>query len=146
MWSEFIGSMIHQFLLQVRPMAYFKVLIMEKHGNCIHVILSKVIFFMTWNFIQKIRKQLYAITFYNGVYKSQDGGLTWNPINKGLKWKTNATCCSDLPQIEVDPNNGKIAYVLLPNRIVYRTSNEGESWQPANQGLKLTCRSACVND
>ena len=48
------------------------------------------------------------------------------------------TCCSDLPQIEVDPNNGKIAYVLLPNRIVYRSSNDGESWQPANHGLKFT--------
>lgn len=81
---------------------------------------------------------LYAVSFYNGVFKSQDGGANWSPKNSGLKWKTTAVCCADLPQIEVDPNNGRIAYVLLPNRIIYRTSNGGESWQPANQGLKFT--------
>ena len=94
-------------------------------------------FFHDMEFHPENPKTIYAVTFYNGVYKSQDSGLTWNQINKGLKWKTNTECCSDLPQIEVDPNNGKVAYVLLPNRIVYRTSNEGESWQAANHGLKL---------
>jgi photosystem II stability/assembly factor-like uncharacterized protein len=95
-------------------------------------------FFHDMEFDSQDPQKIYAVTFYNGVYRSQDGGLTWNQKNKGLKWKTDKACCIDLPQIEVDPNNGKIAYALLPNRIVYRTSNEGESWQAANQGLKFT--------
>jgi photosystem II stability/assembly factor-like uncharacterized protein len=95
-------------------------------------------FFHDMEFHPQDPKKIYAITFYNGIYKSVDGGLSWSPTNNGLKWKTTAACCPDLPQIEVDPYNGKIAYALLPNRIIYRTSNEGTSWQPANHGLKVT--------
>jgi photosystem II stability/assembly factor-like uncharacterized protein len=95
-------------------------------------------FFHDLEFDPKDPKILYAVSFYNGVFKSIDGGATWHQKNSGLKWKNITNCCADIPQVEVDPNNGNIAYVLLPNRIIYRTSNGGESWQPANHGLKFT--------
>jgi photosystem II stability/assembly factor-like uncharacterized protein len=83
-------------------------------------------------------KVLYAVSYYNGVFKSTDGGLSWTARNNGLKLKPLRDCCVDLPQLEVDPSNGKTLYVLLPSRLVYRSNNGGETWQPANHGLDFT--------
>ena len=81
---------------------------------------------------------LYAVSYYNGVYKSTDGGLSWTTKNNGLKLKPVRDCCVDIPQIEVDPGNGKMLYALLSNRIVYRSDNGGEAWRPASHGLDFT--------
>jgi len=95
-------------------------------------------FFHDLEFDPKDPQVLYAVSFYNGVFKSIDGGITWSQKNSGLKWKNISNCCADIPQVEVDPNNGRIVYVLLPNRIIYRSSDAAESWKPANTGLKFT--------
>src|SRR5262245_4225622 len=72
-------------------------------------------FFHDLEFDPKDPNILYAVSFYNGVFKSGDAGATWTQKNSGLKWKNVIACCADIPQIEVDPNNGRIAYALLPN-------------------------------
>ena len=81
---------------------------------------------------------LFAVSYYNGVYKSTDTGMTWTPRNNGLKLKTLRDCCVDIPQLEIDPGNGKILYVLLPGRTVYRSDNGGESWKATSHGLVFT--------
>lgn len=83
-------------------------------------------------------KILYAVSYEHGVYASTDTGATWNQRNNGLQLRVLRACCVDIPQIEIDPSNGKTLYVLLPNRVVYRSDNGGQSWKSASHGLELT--------
>ena len=46
---------------------------------------------------------LYTGTFYNGVYKSTDGGKTWNLFNDGLPG-------SRYPTLSIDPQTPTIIY------------------------------------
>ncbi|MCI0416172.1 hypothetical protein L0222_25640 [bacterium] len=81
---------------------------------------------------------LYAISYYHGVFKSTDSGRSWIAKNSGLSLTTQARCCVDTPQLEVDPNHPETVYVLMPSRQVYKTTDGGESWRLASTGLKLT--------
>ena len=81
---------------------------------------------------------LYAVSYEHGVFASTDAGKTWQTRNAGLSLKKYRDCCVDLPQIEIDPDGGKILYVLLPSRTVYRSDNGGQSWKPAGVGLEFT--------
>lgn len=83
-------------------------------------------------------KVLYSLTYYNGVYKSTDGGVSWTSKSAGLLLKPVHDCCVDLPQLEIDPTNGKILYALLPSRFVFRSDNGGESWKSVSHGLEFT--------
>lgn len=80
---------------------------------------------------------LYAVTYYHGVYKSTDGGRNWTPRNSNLNLKNVADCCVDIPELEVNPENGNIIYVLLPSRRVYKTEDGGTSWQSASGGFNF---------
>lgn len=79
---------------------------------------------------------LFGVSLRKGVFRSNDGGRTWIAKNAGLRLTPAAACC-DLPQIEVDPTNGSIVYVLLAGRVAYRSGNGGDSWS-ALQGLRFT--------
>lgn len=71
-----------------------------------------------------------SICFYNNsigflcgdggrIYKSDDGGQTWNPINTGIpNIKLNSISCLDDQKLIVAGNNGAI----------YMTDNRGSSW------------------
>ena len=43
----------------------------------------------------------------------------------------------DIPQLEVDPKNGSIVYILLPSRLIYQTSDAAISWKNIGAGLKF---------
>lgn len=79
---------------------------------------------------------LYGVSLRKGVFRSNDGGRTWIAKNSGLRLNPAASCC-DLPQVEVDPTNGSIVYVLLAGRVAYRSGNGGDSWSQL-QGLRFT--------
>ncbi|MEW6367874.1 MAG: IPT/TIG domain-containing protein [Acidobacteriota bacterium] len=82
-------------------------------------------------------KVMYGVTYDNGVFKSVDGGITWQKKNSGLNLKPFDPVHRCKPQIEVDPKNGNKLYVLLPCRAAYRSTDGGESWQKASKGLTL---------
>ena len=71
---------------------------------------------------------LYAISYRHGFLRSNDGGRTWALKNSGLNVNPRAACC-DLPQVEVDPTNGNTVYALLSSRILYKSTNGGDSWK-----------------
>jgi photosystem II stability/assembly factor-like uncharacterized protein len=57
-----------------------------------------------------------------GIYKSTDGGITWQPANDT---QTSDTCVNNLA---IDPVNPEIAYAATAAESLYQTTDGGEHW------------------
>lgn len=86
----------------------------------------------------------YAGTAPVGLFRSRDGGLTWEEVagfNDGLYPKIqhkveNVPDGSLLHSILVDPQDAGHLYVGLSTGGVFESLNAGESWSPLNQGVE----------
>jgi len=68
----------------------------------------------------------------NGIYKSIDGGQTFNP---SLNITTSRSIGAFGYDIEMDPNNSNIIYATLEGEGVFKTTNAGTSWTKLSGGL-----------
>ncbi|MBN2392785.1 MAG: IPT/TIG domain-containing protein [Anaerolineae bacterium] len=70
----------------------------------------------------------------SGVFKSTDGGITWNPANAGLTYRCvrDLVIHPDLPQVLLaainDPSPGAIG--------VFKSTDGGVTWDPSDTGLE----------
>jgi len=80
------------------------------------------------------------IDYTGGVYKSTDGGMTWEMMNTGFGSLQNL----DVSSIVISPVNHHILYATTTDspyhdecnaRGVFKSINAGESWQAVNTGL-----------
>jgi photosystem II stability/assembly factor-like uncharacterized protein len=71
---------------------------------------------------------LYAGTFNAGVFKSTDGGITWEATNTGL---------TDLKvqTLVIDPSSPMTVYVGTQSAGVFRSTSGGGNWTASNTGL-----------
>jgi photosystem II stability/assembly factor-like uncharacterized protein len=79
---------------------------------------------------------IYAGTLHQGVYSSPDSGVHWFPINTGLDLFTNITTIvvngsSLFAGTSIDPSTNP----GLPGKGIFRSTNGGNLWAPANTGL-----------
>ncbi|MBN2431750.1 MAG: VCBS repeat-containing protein [Acidobacteria bacterium] len=72
-------------------------------------------------------KQLFA-GGDDGLYRSENGGSAWSPLNLGVS-EPKVDC------LVIDPRNPQILYAGVRNQGVYRSSNSGNSWLQRNTGL-----------
>jgi len=72
---------------------------------------------------------MYAATWGNGVFKSVDGGKSWNKFSNGL---------GDLliNSLAIDPQNPNILYAGTYNDEIYKSTNAGESWFHSSNGIQ----------
>lgn len=75
---------------------------------------------------------LYAIYadrtgYFEGLYKSEDGGNSWVQTNDGALYNVYASYGWWFGRLRIDPNNPDIVYVIGLD--LYKTSDGGESWQ-----------------
>lgn len=73
---------------------------------------------------------LYAALGTEGIYKSIDGALTWNPAVNGLPFAV-ATGFNkyNTPAIEADPGNADVLYTVSNrDQRVYKTTDGGAQW------------------
>ena len=76
-----------------------------------------------------------------GVYRSLDGGMTWEQATKGQFADAHIT------EIAVARHDSQIVYAATSNHGVIRSLDGGESWEGANQGLNtnLEVRSVALH-
>lgn len=72
---------------------------------------------------------IYAAVGTDGVYKSEDGGLTWNLSSSGLRSGVN------FPHLTIDPVDHNTLYVTTENDFIYKSEDSGDSWQQIRVGL-----------
>ncbi|MFJ9552169.1 WD40/YVTN/BNR-like repeat-containing protein [Nocardiopsis sp. NPDC101807] len=73
-----------------------------------------------------------------GVYRSDDGGRTWNPSNEGIestslpvRYPVYGQCVHKIARVPTAPEQ-----LMLQNHFgVYRSDDEGATWSPAGEGL-----------
>jgi hypothetical protein len=65
-----------------------------------------------------------------GMFRSVNGGITWDTINTGLSMSLLNVHC-----IAIQPNNANTVYIGTWKDGVYKTTNGGTSWSPVNTGL-----------
>ncbi|MCP4541609.1 MAG: hypothetical protein GY832_31135 [Chloroflexi bacterium] len=67
-------------------------------------------------------QKLYLGSWYSGVYRSADGGATWESINNGLP-----TTSAVFRSIAIDPSNAQRIYLGVGGR-VYQSLDGGDNW------------------
>ena len=72
---------------------------------------------------------LYAGFWYNGLYKSTNGGATWSTAETGLP------DTFSIQDIAINPLNRNILYAGTNNSGIYKSTNGGVSWGEANIGI-----------
>jgi photosystem II stability/assembly factor-like uncharacterized protein len=75
-----------------------------------------------------------------GLFKSTDGGVTWNELpglraTKGALWQPGAGGMC-LHTIILDPRNPQRIFVAISAAGAFRTDDGGTTWRPINRGLK----------
>ena len=83
------------------------------------------------------------------VFKSTDGGSIWNDANSGLPGGgIGDDSFAPWGAFAIDPKNPSTVYVSRLNSGVYKSTNGGASWRPANSGMPMNSpgdfRSCCV--
>lgn len=74
---------------------------------------------------------LYAAFQNGGVFKSTDGGATWNAANSGLSAGGSSYSAQALA---IDPASPRTVYTVSPSG-VFKSSDGGMNWNPASAGL-----------
>ena len=75
-----------------------------------------------------VTRKMYAGLQNFGIFKSQDVGLTFGTINKGIQ-------ANIINSLFIDPVNPSIQYASSLGRGLYKSEDNGFSWFPINDGL-----------
>jgi photosystem II stability/assembly factor-like uncharacterized protein len=85
---------------------------------------------------------IYAGTSNDGVFRSRDGGATWEHAASGLAElaypEVRQRIYEGIREIEVSPSAGSPVYLTHMYRGVYKTDNGGNRWHESNDGLAAT--------
>lgn len=73
--------------------------------------------------------QTVYILVRSSLFRSQDGGETWQRLSKGLDNHNN------LNSLTTSAANDRVLYTAAPGDGIYRSSNGGDTWRSVNTGI-----------
>ena len=73
---------------------------------------------------------LFAGTAQSGVYKTINGGLSWEPAQTGLGG-------GDVQTLLINPDDPDVLYLSILHGGVYKSTDGGQTWFEANNGIDL---------
>ena len=88
---------------------------------------------------------VYISTQLNQVYKSVNGGESWQPFSTGLVLPGGSTK-PGINALAVDPTNSNIVYAGASPGGVFKSTNAGLTWQQTSQAVLNTVTNAIVID
>ena len=89
-------------------------------------------------FFQDNPDEIYVSTGWVDLFRSPDGGQTWQQFANDLKF-------SDVVSIDADKENPNLMWAATLNDGVYKSTDHGESWSRFNDGLEsLQMKKICV--
>jgi photosystem II stability/assembly factor-like uncharacterized protein len=82
---------------------------------------------------------LYIGTWGSGVYKSVDGGATWNAANSGMP--------PYVQSLTIDSKNSQVLYAGIGGGYLYKSINGGTSWYALSNGLpaQMSCYTIVID-
>lgn len=88
----------------------------------------------------------YAGTSPQGLFRSEDGGITWNGVNGFNRHPQRKAWCGDdkdgtpdgpkLHSILVDPRDASHLYIAMSSGGVFESTDAGGDWAPLNRGVR----------
>lgn len=76
---------------------------------------------------------IWAATEYSGIYRSVDGGATWQASSQGLH-------ATGVGAVAVDPELPRVIYAATYESGLRKTLSSGLRWRAADSGLPITAR------
>jgi len=70
----------------------------------------------------------WAATVGGGVFRTLDGGATWQPASKGMDYDR-------VMALVVDPDNPNVLYAGTSDEGVFKSEDGGVSWRPSSAGM-----------
>ncbi len=119
------------------------VFLSEDGGRTFTQVLNKPAWTITIN--SSLPSTVYSTTRSDGVFRSLDGGGTWEAINTGLTNPRSRIMGRAAPVI-IDPTNPHILYVGSEGDGVFKSRDGGDQWSPVNAGLDEVYVYALVMD
>jgi photosystem II stability/assembly factor-like uncharacterized protein len=78
-----------------------------------------------------MNQKIFIGSRYNGVFRSTDGGTTYEEINNGAT-------CANMRTVKINPNNLNEALSAGWSGGIYKTINHGETWQKKHYGMWMS--------
>jgi hypothetical protein len=78
---------------------------------------------------------MYVGTVKHGVFRSVDGGQSFQAVNRGLPPAIGTAPVTPIEHLAVDPRTAEIAYVATEVDGIYKTTDGGHTWRAVNNGL-----------
>jgi photosystem II stability/assembly factor-like uncharacterized protein len=72
---------------------------------------------------------VFAASGMSGVYRSKDGGQSWESVNNGVRTKFSEKDGVGVSALVISPSNNKILYAIAGDYTLIKTENMGDTWQ-----------------